>query len=236
MSFPNGLRADIMRDELLRAMCDAGTYFISYAVETGSPRLQQFIKKRLHLERTQEVIAKTVDAGIYVNGFFMLGFPTETREEVQMTIDYACSTRLHSCTFSLLCPFRGTEIYEVAKREGMTSFNEQPAYELYHTGHVNCSTLSNRDLLDLRRRAYLRFYFGNGRILRTLMSHPDKRSLGPLAWKALKRLDLDKLLRRRPHVVDASAVRATPTGSLQAAGTAGDPVPVPGVRLGQPAA
>jgi len=234
MSFPNGLRADIMRDELLKAMCDAGTYFISYAVETGSPRLQQFIKKRLQLERTREVIAKTVDAGIYVNGFFMLGFPTETREEVQMTIDYACSTRLHSCTFSLLCPFRGTEIYEVAAREGMTSLNEQPGYELYHSGHVNCSTLSNHDLLSLRRKAYLRFYFGNGRIVRTLASHPDKRALGHLAWKQLKRLELDKLLRRRPQAGRATAEPVTAPGGLlvDLSRTGTGEVAVPGVRLG----
>ena len=79
----------------------------------------------------------------------------------------------------------------------MKPLNEQPGYELYHTGHVNCSPLSNRELLDLRRKAYLRFYFGSGRIARTVWSHPDKRSLGGLAWKTLKRLDLDKLLRRR---------------------------------------
>jgi radical SAM superfamily enzyme YgiQ (UPF0313 family) len=231
MSFPNGLRADIMRDELLQAMCDAGTYFISYAVESGSPRLQEFIKKRLHLERTREVIANTVNAGIYVNGFFMLGFPTETREEVQMTIDYACSTRLHSCTFSLLCPFRGTEIYDVAAREGMTSLNEQPTYELYHTGHVNCSTLTSRELLDCRRKAYLRFYFGSGRIVRTLLSHPDKRSLGYLAWKALKRLDLDKLLRRELRAGQHIGEPAISTGSLPL-DLSRTTIAVPGVRPG----
>jgi len=228
MSFPNGLRADIMREELLRAMCDAGTYFISYAVETGSTRLQQLIKKRLQLERTREVIARTVDAGIYVNGFFMLGFPTETREEVQMTIDYACSTRLHSCTFSILCPFRGTEIYDWAMHEGMQEMNSQAGHELYHTGHVNCSAMSNRELRAMRSKAYLRFYFGGGRIVRTIASHPDKRAIGYLAARQLKRLEVGKLLRDRwPKKTAATPVAA-------GAAAIDSSLPVPGVRLGEP--
>jgi anaerobic magnesium-protoporphyrin IX monomethyl ester cyclase len=201
ISFPNGLRADIMREELLRAMCDAGTYFISYAIETGSPRLQKLIKKRLDLEKAREVIARTAKAGIYVNGFFMMGFPTETREEVRMTIDYACSTRLHSASFFLLCPFRGTEIYEQATRAGMTLLSDEPAFELYHSGTMNSSALTNRELLNLKRQAYLRFFFSSGRVLRTMWNHPDKLSLGFLAWKGLKLLDLDKLGRANPSDV-----------------------------------
>jgi anaerobic magnesium-protoporphyrin IX monomethyl ester cyclase len=194
LSFPNGLRADIMREELLQAMRDAGTYFISYAVESGSPRIQQLVKKRLDLDRTREVIARTVEAGIYVNGFFMMGFPTETREEVERTIEFACTSRLHSASFFLLCPIRGTEIYDLAVQQGLTQLGDDAGFD-YHTGLTNCSTLSNGELLDLKRKAYLRFYFGGGRIARTLWAHPDKRSLGGLAWKMVKRLDLPKLLR-----------------------------------------
>jgi anaerobic magnesium-protoporphyrin IX monomethyl ester cyclase len=196
MAFPNGLRADIMRDDLLQAMVDAGTYFISYAIESGSPRIQKFIKKRLDLERAREVIARTVRAGIYVNGFFMMGFPTETREEVQMTIDYGCSTRLHSATFFLLNPFRGTEIYEQAAKEGMTLLNNDPSYTVYHSGTVNCSTLTNTELLNMKRKAYLRFYFGGGRIVRSAWCHPDKLALGVLGVKALRILDLGSIWRR----------------------------------------
>ncbi len=203
LSFPNGLRADIMRDELLQAMRAAGTYFISYAVETGSPRLQSLIKKRLKLDLARKVIARTVDMGIYTNGFFMMGFPTERREEVEMTIDYACSTRLHSASFFLLCPFRGTEIYAMAASEGMMQLSDKAGFD-YHSGLVNCSELGNRELLDLKRKAYLRFYFGGGRIARTLRDHPDKRSLGGLAWKVLQRLDLKSAVwPTRPAVVAA---------------------------------
>jgi anaerobic magnesium-protoporphyrin IX monomethyl ester cyclase len=211
ISFPNGLRADIMRPELLKAMCAAGTYFISYAIETASPRLQQLTKKRLNLDRSREVIAQTVDAGIYTNAFFMLGFPTETRDEVQMTIDWACSTPLHSAAFYILLPFRGTEIYQLAVQEGMIKLGDTPNFD-YHTGVVNCSHMTNRELVDLHRKAYLRFFFGGGRIVRTIWNHPDKRSLPALAWKIINRLDLDKLLRREQPAISAEPL-PTPSRS-----------------------
>ena len=45
MTFPNGVRGDIMTDGLLEKLRRAGTYKIAYAIETASPRLQKLIKK-----------------------------------------------------------------------------------------------------------------------------------------------------------------------------------------------
>ena len=43
----------------------------------------------------EESIAKVVndikDAGIQAVGFFIVGFPTETKKEIKETIDFACS-------------------------------------------------------------------------------------------------------------------------------------------------
>ena len=199
LSFSNGLRADLMTADLIRSMREAGTYFASYAVESGSKRLQKETKKNIDLEKTREIIDMTVEAGIYTNGFFMMGFPTETAEEVRQTIDYACSTRLHSISAYILVPFPGSPIYrQVAghwkELHGRTGFD-------YHSGVVNCSDIPNPRLIALKRRLYLEFYFKNGRIFRTLYNHPNKRSLVGFAWIMLKRLDLKKAfaLRNGPH-------------------------------------
>jgi radical SAM superfamily enzyme YgiQ (UPF0313 family) len=188
MSFPNGLRADIMRPELMKSMKAAGTYFISYAIESGSPRIQTLIKKHLQLDKTREVIAQTVDQGIYTNGFFMMGFPTETRSEVEQTIEFARSTRLHSASFFILVPFAGTEIHETSMNNLMPIASDQEFD--YHSGIVNCSSMANHELLELKRKAYMQFYFGRGRIVRTVARHPEKRALGGLALSVLKRMEL----------------------------------------------
>ena len=60
----------------------------------------------------------------------------------------------------------------------------------YHSGIVNCSAMEDHELLELKRKAYLSFYFGRGRIVRTVANHPEKRALGGLALSVLKRMEL----------------------------------------------
>ena len=76
--FPNGLRFDILDEQDVQALVDAGTYAACVAVETVTPRLQELIKKRLRPERTKQAIGWMADRGVMVRGFFMIGFPTET--------------------------------------------------------------------------------------------------------------------------------------------------------------
>jgi len=186
LSFPNGLRADVMTPEVLAAMKRAGAYLISYAVETATPRLQAMVKKHVNLEKARAVIARTAAEGIYTNGFFMLGFPSETEAEVRSTVDFACSTKLHSMSAYIFVPFPNSEIYdEIAASKPNLSLGS--GFD-YHTGAVNCSNVPTPKLHRLKRNMYLKFYFRSGRILRTLWAHPDKGSLPSLAWIMLKRL------------------------------------------------
>ena len=104
LSFPNGVRGDIMDEELIDKMAEAGTKYVSYAVETASPRLQKLIRKNLDLDRVFRAIEYTAKAGIITRGFFMLGFPTETEAEALQSMNsprplrYAAPRTLQSCT------------------------------------------------------------------------------------------------------------------------------------------
>jgi anaerobic magnesium-protoporphyrin IX monomethyl ester cyclase len=86
--FVNGLRADIMTRELVDLMVEAGAAWVTYAVESGSPRIQKLIKKNLRVERAADIIRYTQSKGIVVNINTMFGFPTETAEEAAMTLDF----------------------------------------------------------------------------------------------------------------------------------------------------
>ncbi len=101
ISFPNGIRADHMDKELVDLLKEAGTYRVYYAVETASPRLQKLIRKNVDLDRPKEIVDYTAAQGIMTCGFFMMGFPTETEEEIRMTIDYACRSKFHQVLFSM---------------------------------------------------------------------------------------------------------------------------------------
>jgi len=117
LSFPNGLRADIMTDRLLGLLRKAGTYKINYGFETATPRLQKVIKKYVKIDKANGVFTKTSRLGIITGAYFMLGIPTETREEMETTIRFAENSELDFAAFFKSTAYPGTELYESVRGE-----------------------------------------------------------------------------------------------------------------------
>jgi anaerobic magnesium-protoporphyrin IX monomethyl ester cyclase len=123
-SFMNGLRADILDEEVINALADGGTYIVSVAVETASRRLQQLIGKHLDMEKAKRAIELLENRGISVLGFFMLGFPTETPEEIRDTINLALKSPLTMASFFTVVPQQGTSLFGLAQEAGARHLNE----------------------------------------------------------------------------------------------------------------
>jgi anaerobic magnesium-protoporphyrin IX monomethyl ester cyclase len=176
LAFPNGLRADILTRDLIRQLRDAGTVSASFAVETASPRLQKLIRKNLDLEKAREMINSSVELGIITNAFFMLGFPTETREEILTTIRFATSLDLHTAQFFIVTPFLGTDMARMFEEKYKDLEADYTDYD-YNKGVYNLSEVDQEELFRLQRYANLKFYIHPRRILRILRSYPDKKRL-----------------------------------------------------------
>jgi anaerobic magnesium-protoporphyrin IX monomethyl ester cyclase len=131
--FPNGLRFDILDEEGCEALTRAGTYAACVAIETITPRLQELIKKHLRVDRTQQAIRWMADRGVMVRGFFMLGFPTETLDEIHATIDYAVKSDLAQAYFFKVVPQPGTPLYDLALQENAHALEMQALQEYYST-------------------------------------------------------------------------------------------------------
>jgi radical SAM superfamily enzyme YgiQ (UPF0313 family) len=155
--FPNGLRGDILDEEGVQALVDAGMYEVAVAIETVTPRLQDMVKKRLKLDRLIQAVKWMADRGVMVKGFFMLGFPTETVEEMEATIDFAVNSELAHAVFACVTPQPATPLYEVAYRENAQALNKIVLGDYYST----TSWYSEAYGIDLRKvytRGYFRFY------------------------------------------------------------------------------
>jgi anaerobic magnesium-protoporphyrin IX monomethyl ester cyclase len=172
--FPNGLRADLMTEEIVDLLVQMGAYRITYAVESGSPRVQKSIQKRVDLDKTRKYINYTADKRISVGGFFILGFIDETEEEMQSTIDFACSTKLSTASFFIMTPFPGTEIHQQAVKMGKLSNNV--TFWHYYSLTANLSSVPETRLLKLRIAAYARFYLNPLRMIRFLRFTPMPRT------------------------------------------------------------
>jgi radical SAM superfamily enzyme YgiQ (UPF0313 family) len=176
LHFPNGFRSDMLEPEDMSLFKQAGTVSACFAIETSSPRLQKMIRKNLNIEKATRAIKASVMEGIYSVGYFMIGFPTESYEEAAATVDFAARSSLHCATFMLVTPFAGTELANMCAGV-LRSGNNNPRHATYFTNNQNISAMTDRDLREVFRRAYRRFYLNPKRLFDLITHHPKALSL-----------------------------------------------------------
>ncbi len=114
---PNGLRADILDEELLRLMKKSGCEALTIAPESGSQQtLDNIINKNMDLKKIINTAALCKKVGIKTNAFFVIGLPGETIEEMQKTVDFAIWLyKKHNATPSIFSatPLIGTKLYDI---------------------------------------------------------------------------------------------------------------------------
>lgn len=80
-------RVNCINEELILKMKKAGMIHIELGVETGSPRMQKLTRKKLDIEMVREKVKMMIDHKIGLHLFFMYGFPEETEEDLNQTLD-----------------------------------------------------------------------------------------------------------------------------------------------------
>ena len=110
-------RLDCISEELILKMKQAGMVRITFGVETGSPRMQKLINKNLDLKRAQSLVDFLLKEQIWVGLYFIYGFPQETEEDLNQTLELAFSmidagAQAVSLFYCKFCPNTGlTEEY-----------------------------------------------------------------------------------------------------------------------------
>ena len=121
--FPNGLRGDILTREYIDLMVEAGTVNIAFALETASPRLQKLTRKNLHIEKLREILQYICETypELILELQTMHGFPTETREEALMTLDFIFSINwLDFPYINVLKIFPNSDMEKLALENGVS--------------------------------------------------------------------------------------------------------------------
>ena len=143
------------------------------------------IHKNINLEKIKANIEMVARTGIFIHGFFMMGFPGETEAEIQETINFAVQSQLHSAGFALLTPFPKTRVREIAEEMGKkVSFDPETA--TYTQLACNLTRISDQKLLSYHRRAYWKFHFSASRLFRIFRATPRKWMLPYVFWAHLR--------------------------------------------------
>jgi radical SAM superfamily enzyme YgiQ (UPF0313 family) len=151
-------RVDSSSRELFVKMKKAGCWQIVFGFEFGDDKILQLAKKggRATTELGRKTAALADEAGIIVDGHFIMGYPGETPDTLQKTIDYACSLPLTFAHFYAATPFPGSVFYDEAVQNGWLDL------ELEGVNQNEC--VVNTEFLDAGtvnryiRKAYRTFY------------------------------------------------------------------------------
>lgn len=112
-------RVNTISEELAKKMKQAGCRKISFGLESGSQKILDLMRKQTTVETGRQAVKTITKQGILAHGSFMFGNLGETEETIKETIKFAKSLPLDIATFFITCPVPGSDLYEIAKKEGL---------------------------------------------------------------------------------------------------------------------
>ncbi len=146
--FTSGLRGDILDREIIDLMVDAGTIWISFGVESINERIQKLIGRTVDVKKLKDNIEYCCGKGIMVGIFFMVCFPTETKEEAMETINFVKGLKKVTMPYFFgVRYFPKTELFDIAlKHKIITEDSMEAVYKPYHDiSKSETPTMSNAD-------------------------------------------------------------------------------------------
>ena len=166
----NGIRANLATKELLGKLKKAGLKRTAFGVESGDPDVLLSIDKKIDHDTIRQAFKNAKAVGLETIGFFIIGLPGETEESMEKTIQFACEVDPMIANFSMMTPYPGTKVFEIAKRQGRLLLDDWEDYVFfdgrarYELGDMTAELIERK-----WKEAYRRFYLRPHRIAGTLM-------------------------------------------------------------------
>jgi anaerobic magnesium-protoporphyrin IX monomethyl ester cyclase len=124
---PNGVRADCLNLGLLKKMKQSGARSVFVGVESGDQQiLDDVICKSLDLNRVVQFAKDAKQIGLKTGAFYIIGFPGETKANMQRTVDFALELKRKydvGMHLFMATPSFGTRLYEDCKSKGYIQEN-----------------------------------------------------------------------------------------------------------------
>ncbi|MBI4287980.1 MAG: radical SAM protein [Chloroflexi bacterium] len=129
----NGIRADLVDEDILKRMYEVGFREIAFGVESGNSQVLKTVKKAEDVARIERSIDAACKLGYEVTLFFIVGLPGETLESLEDSIKLAYKYPIARAKFMNLVPFPATELFDWAVKNNYLT--KDPKEYLNHIAH-----------------------------------------------------------------------------------------------------
>ena len=151
-------RADLFTKEISQTLKKGKCSSIFFGLESGEQKTLDFLNKGITIEQARQAVKNAKQSGFKIFSGFIIGVPGETKQSCNKTILFAKKLKLDVASFSLLIPFPGTKIFEIAEKNNLLLSEDWSKY----TGSyplLKLKKINSNELKNLLFKAYLTFNF-----------------------------------------------------------------------------
>lgn len=151
--------------EVLKKLYDAGARLFLWGYECYSPRIMEMMNKGIDVEKRLDILSDARDAGIWNNGLFIFGYPTETLDEIRDTMAVIRNNRriIPSCTLSNFALKKHSILKDTIGENGIMGYSSNG--EFYTVFKDVIDGISQQDRRSLRRDFQFEFLDENAHSL-----------------------------------------------------------------------
>lgn len=152
-------RVDVVTEELLKAMKDAGCHTVMFGVESASEEILRKYQKGYTKAQIREAFGLCKRYNIRTVATFVIGLPEETEETANETIEFLKEIDCDFASFNVAVPRMNTPLRQEAIREGLiTSDLEIMDQTAQSSAAMPTKYLTKEQVLDLKKKAVKGFY------------------------------------------------------------------------------
>jgi len=139
-------------------MAKANCSMLAFGVEAGTQKVLSRLKKRQNLNQIKNAVSEAKRQGIQMaHGFFLLGSPDETEEDMLESFNFAARLKLDTFGFNRLCVYRGTPLWKEYVDRGIID-DEKDWNKWFKCSDIDPTVLSGEIINKIRMRGYLRLF------------------------------------------------------------------------------
>ncbi|MGO9951624.1 MAG: B12-binding domain-containing radical SAM protein [Dissulfurispiraceae bacterium] len=189
-------RVDSVAVEQMPIMSKANCDMLAFGVESGTQKVLTRLGKGQTIKQIEHAIGQAKKHGINrVHGFFVIGSPNETADDIMKTFSFAARLQLDTFGFNRLTVYRGTPLWREYVNSGIID-DKVDWYKSFKCADIDPDVLSGKVVNSLRMQGYARLLayraimrpLKTWQLLRTFSRHMKKSDmlkliLSPFYWK-----------------------------------------------------
>jgi magnesium-protoporphyrin IX monomethyl ester (oxidative) cyclase len=154
---PSGTAIWTLDKELLAEMKKSGVYRLTFGIESGCSNTLKTIRKPIILDRVKKTIALCNQLGFWTLSAFIIGFPKETKKDIEETVNWAINSGLDFATFYVATPYPGTDLHQEFIEEGLLKEKQEMPYVSVNVASYDTCHFTAEELSTLKNEALNRF-------------------------------------------------------------------------------